>query len=96
VGFGAGRMIGDAGHVVAVPRRLSQDPDRLFRRRIVAGLTQQELAWRAGLVKSTVSRLERGFASAEPATLQALAAALVCPVEDLMPELAGRRRDREG
>jgi len=65
-------------------RRLSQDPDQLFRHRIRARLTQAQFADRAGLVKSTVSRLERGLASAEPETLHVLAEALGCSVDDLM------------
>lgn len=67
------------------PRRLSQDPERCFRRRIAAGLTQLELAHRSGLSDATVCRIENGSVVASPKTLAALADALACDVTDLMP-----------
>lgn len=63
---------------------LIHDPDELLRRRVLARLTQAQLAEKAGLVKSTVSRAERGLASMEPDTLHLLAEALGCPVEALL------------
>jgi transcriptional regulator with XRE-family HTH domain len=66
-------------------RRLPQDPDRLYRRRVAMRLTQEGLAVKAGVSKSTVSRLERGLCPAEVDTLHLLAEALDCDVTDLMP-----------
>ncbi len=48
-------------------------------------LTQEGLAVKAGVSKSTVSRLERGLCPAEVDTLHLLAEALDCDVTDLMP-----------
>jgi transcriptional regulator with XRE-family HTH domain len=72
--------------VIAAKKRLPQDPDRLFRRRVRARLSQQQLADKARTSKSTVSRLERGICPAEVETLHRLAEALECAVEDLMPQ----------
>ncbi len=69
-------------------RRLSQDPDRCFHKRIAAKLTQKQLADRAGLTDATVCRVENGDVSAHPDTLHALAKAFGCDVADLMPEVA--------
>ncbi len=69
-------------------RRLSQDPKRCYRKRIAAGLTQKQLADRAGLTDATVCRVENGDVSAHPDTLHALATAFGCDIADLMPEVA--------
>lgn len=66
-------------------RRLSQDPDRCFRKRIEAGLTQMQLGTRSGLSDATVCRIENGDVVASPESLAALAEALGCTVTDLMP-----------
>ncbi|WP_165969144.1 helix-turn-helix transcriptional regulator [Actinomadura sp. KC06] len=66
-------------------KRLPQDKDRLFRARVRARLSQQQLADKAGISKSTVSRLENGRVAAEVETLHQVADALGLPVEDLMP-----------
>ena len=66
-------------------KRLPQDKDRLYRARVRARLSQQQLADKARTSKSTVSRLENGKAAAEVETLHRLAEALGLPVEDLMP-----------
>jgi transcriptional regulator with XRE-family HTH domain len=71
--------------VSAEQRRLPQDPDRLFRCRVRARLTQDQLADKARTSKSTISRLENGLAAAEVETLHRIAEALGCDVEDLMP-----------
>ena len=68
--------------------RLTQDPDRIFRKRIEAGLEQQELAARAGIHPSKMSRIENGRFAAKPADLHSIAAALGCHVTDLMPPVA--------
>lgn len=72
-----------------VVRRLSQDPDRLFKRRILANLTQQQLGDKVNRAKSTISKLELGNCSARPDTLHALAEALGCTVDQLMPANMG-------
>lgn len=69
----------------AEQRRLPQDPARLFRRRVRARLTQDQLAEKAGTSKSTISRLENGNAAAEVETLHRIAEALGCDVTELMP-----------
>lgn len=71
--------------MTAERRRLPQDPDRLYRCRIRARLTLEQLAEKAGTSKSTAWRLETGNAAAEVETLHRIAEALGCPVEDLMP-----------
>lgn len=65
--------------------RLPQDPNRCYRRRIAAGLSQQQLADKAGLTDATVCRIENGTVKARVGSLAALADALECSVEDLMP-----------
>lgn len=67
-------------------RELAQDPSRLRWRRRAAGLSVNELARQARLSSGTVSALENGRASAEPATLTKLAATLGCAITDLMPD----------
>jgi transcriptional regulator with XRE-family HTH domain len=67
-----------------VNRNLQQLGDLLKRERERAGLTVRQLADAAGLVPSTVSRLETGFiATPRPKHLQQLAGALGIEVEDL-------------
>lgn len=63
----------------------TQDPKRLQRRRIQAGLNKRELAERAGIHKTTMGRLERGINNASPRVLKQLAEALGCEIADLMP-----------
>lgn len=64
---------------------LNQDPRRLKRRRIAAGLTLRGAAERAGCHFTTIGKLEQGERSAEPGTLAALADAYGCEITDLMP-----------
>ncbi|MEV6833570.1 helix-turn-helix transcriptional regulator [Streptomyces sp. NPDC051133] len=63
----------------------TQDPQRLRRRRIEAGLNQGELAEKAGISESYMSCLALGTRNASPRVLQRLAKALNCDVSDLMP-----------
>ncbi|MEU3346371.1 helix-turn-helix transcriptional regulator [Streptomyces sp. NPDC006700] len=69
--------------------RLNQDPARLRRRRVEAGLTQKDLARLAEVTKGHMSLVEGGRRGASPALLKRLAGALNCEIADLMPpELA--------
>lgn len=63
----------------------TQDPQRLRRRRIEAGLNKRELAKAAGIHPSYVTWLERGERGASPRVLKRLSEALDCEVGDLMP-----------
>ena len=54
--------------------------------RIRAGLDQYELADRAGVTQTTISRLERGIGAPHGKTLGKLAAALGVDVLDLLEE----------
>lgn len=63
----------------------TQDPQRLQRRRIEAGLNQRELAAKAGIHRSHMSFLERGERGASPRVLKRLAKVLNCEIADLMP-----------
>ncbi|MFJ5259131.1 helix-turn-helix domain-containing protein [Streptomyces sp. NPDC088387] len=63
----------------------TQDPKRLRRRRIEAGLNKRELAASAGIHPSYVTWLERGDRGASPRVLKRLAEALHCQIGDLMP-----------
>lgn len=67
-------------------RQLTQDPRKLRRRRLEAGLTGEQLARRAGVTKTTISLLENRHQSARPNLLAALAEALDCRIVDLMPD----------
>lgn len=59
---------------------------RCLRRRIEeAGLTQRELARRAGLAESTVSQYLQAKREPTLLSLRALADALGCPADDLLP-----------
>jgi transcriptional regulator with XRE-family HTH domain len=61
----------------------------LIRQRRLAGLTQRQLAAKAGISAETISRLERAGITANPetSTLQRLAAALGKAPRELFPEL---------
>ena len=63
----------------------TQDPKRVRRRRIEAGLNKRELAEAAGIHPSYVTCLERGERSASPRVLKRLSEALDCQIGDLMP-----------
>jgi transcriptional regulator with XRE-family HTH domain len=62
-----------------------QDPQRLKRRRIEAGLNQGELAKAAGIHRSHMSWIERGLRGASPRVLKRIADVLDCKVADLLP-----------
>lgn len=64
---------------------MNQDPVRVRRRRVAAGLSKSALAARAGISPNTVTNLERAVFNTRPGTLAAIANALGCEIEDLMP-----------
>ncbi len=66
------------------PRR-NHDPGRVRRKRIEAGLQQQELARKAGISKPHMSSIEHGRVNPSPGVLRRLADALGCQIPDLMP-----------
>lgn len=66
--------------------RRNQDPARVRRKRIEAGLTQISLASQAGLSTAHMSSIERGGRGASPKVLKRLAAVLDCEISDLMPQ----------
>jgi transcriptional regulator with XRE-family HTH domain len=55
----------------------------LLRQRLLATLTQEELAAKAGVRRPTITRLERG-GETRPATIRKLADALGCTSKDLL------------
>jgi transcriptional regulator with XRE-family HTH domain len=63
----------------------NQDPARLRRRRVEAGLSQVSLARRVGVSKGHVSLLESGGRGASPELLGRVAGVLGCEIADLMP-----------
>ena len=65
--------------------RRNQDPARVRRKRIEAGLTQTQLANQAGLSNAHLSQVERGGRGASPKVLARLAGVLNCEIADLMP-----------
>jgi transcriptional regulator with XRE-family HTH domain len=67
-------------------RTLTQDPSKLRRRRLEAGLTGAQLGKLAGVSKTTISLLECRHQSARPGLMAALAAALGCQIVDIMPD----------
>ncbi|MFG3439859.1 helix-turn-helix domain-containing protein [Nonomuraea sp. NPDC047897] len=67
-------------------RRLNQDPERIRRRRVAAGLEAQALARLANISKGYLSSIEHGRANASPKVLGRIAAALDCTIADLMPQ----------
>lgn len=58
----------------------------LLKHRRLAGLTQSQLAHAAGISAMTISRIERGKASPEIASLRALSTALNIPLSSLLEE----------
>lgn len=66
-------------------RRAPLDPERLWKRRALKGLSQQELAEASGLSTTHISRLEVGNGGVSASALAALARALDCEITDLMP-----------
>ena len=67
-------------------------PDRLRRARVAAGLSQRDLAERAGVPQSTVARIERGHIDPRWTTVEKLFAA--CDREVVVVVRPGRGVDR--
>jgi transcriptional regulator with XRE-family HTH domain len=72
---------------MSTTRQLPQDAPSCKRRRIAAGLTQAQLAARAGISNAAVHRIENGEVAASVKSLAGLARALDCEIADLMPAL---------
>jgi len=68
--------------------------DGLRQLRETAGLTQLELAVRAGLTPATISRLENGHQSPTLVTAEALARALDIPLAGLLGAVIDARPNR--
>jgi transcriptional regulator with XRE-family HTH domain len=60
------------------------DPKALTRKRILAGLNQNDLAARAGISKSHVSMVENGQSGLSARALGQVARALGCEIADLL------------
>ncbi|MCZ4605247.1 helix-turn-helix transcriptional regulator [Streptomyces sp. Lzd4kr] len=65
--------------------RLAQDPARVLRKRVQAGLAQNELAARVGISAAQLCRIEKGKSGASASVLSRLAEQLDCAIADLMP-----------
>jgi DNA-binding XRE family transcriptional regulator len=75
----------DAAPAPSLQRWIDYVSKRIKELRVVAGLTQTELAERAGLPQSHISRLESGKHSPSRVTLEKIAGALGRPLKDLDP-----------
>lgn len=60
--------------------------DRVREIRVKRGLSQEELAHRAGLDRSYMSGIERGVRNLTVLKLQSVARALKVPLRELLPE----------
>ncbi|WP_432135834.1 helix-turn-helix domain-containing protein [Streptomyces sp. bgisy154] len=69
----------------AQTQRLAQDPVRVLRKRVQAGLAQNELAARIGISAAQLCRIEKGKSGASAPVLSRLADELGCTIADLMP-----------
>lgn len=65
-------------------RPLAQDPAAVRKHRLLKAFEQAELAERAGISPSHMSKIETGKASAGVKVLHRLATALACEVKELM------------
>ncbi|MFI0528511.1 helix-turn-helix domain-containing protein [Streptomyces scabiei] len=65
--------------------RLAHDPRRVHRKRVQAGLAQNQLAARIGISAAQLCRIEKGRSGASAPVLARLAEALDCEIDDLMP-----------
>ncbi|WP_426568173.1 helix-turn-helix domain-containing protein [Streptomyces canus] len=63
---------------------MNEDPRAFRRRRVEAGLSQTDLALKAGVSKSHVSDVECGRAGFSPKNLKAIADTLGCTISDLL------------
>ena len=68
----------------------------LLHHRLGQGLTQEQLAERAGVTARTIQRIEAATGAAHPTTLALLAGALAVPVQDLWREPAGNPTPPDG
>ena len=75
----------DTANRVKPPGELNQDPRRLKRRRLMARMSFRQAAQAAGTSSGHLSDLEKGYKSAGPELIGALADAYGCKVEDLLP-----------
>lgn len=66
------------------------DEKRLREARLALGVSQRELARRAGISEPSVSMFERGLTQPEPPTLAALAKALGVTLADLLVPVNGQ------
>jgi transcriptional regulator with XRE-family HTH domain len=85
----AGALPSDAGKALCLGC-LPRGPNAAFEQRLktfrlAAGLTKAELARKAGVRQTSLSRYEDGWARPRPATFASLARALGVPSEALMP-----------
>jgi DNA-binding Xre family transcriptional regulator len=73
---------GEIAHAAIIAATVVRLPG-LRRQRLLAALTQDQLAAKAGLQRGTVNRLEQGK-DCHPTTVRKLADALSCQPKDLM------------
>ena len=84
-------------HEPAVPPLTAAQLSRAVGQRLCAlrrerGLSQEELAWRAGLHRTRISQIERGIGCPKIATLYRLALALGMPLAVFCPETGAAQR----
>ncbi|WAZ20247.1 helix-turn-helix transcriptional regulator [Streptomyces cinnabarinus] len=72
--------------------RTPVDPQRLTRRRVEAGLSQNALARAVGVTKQLVSAVSLGKANFSPEVLDKVAQVLGCEIVDLLPPAEVRSR----
>lgn len=60
------------------------DGNKVRKFRLVAGMTQKELAEKAGTTENAVSLIESGKRNPRPSTIKKIAEALNVPVEDIL------------
>lgn len=68
-------------------RKLAKPPSQIRKLRLERGLSQEQLAVRAGITRTTLAKLENTEAPTRTATLRAIAAALDVSVIQLVPSL---------
>lgn len=69
---------------------------RVRERRLAMGLSQEDLAFRAGLHRTAVSHIEQATRSSTLETVEKLARALKLQPAELMPPLPGSRKRGAG
>ncbi|MEU9387167.1 helix-turn-helix transcriptional regulator [Streptomyces sp. NPDC048279] len=67
------------------PSQLVQDPSRVLRKRIEAGLAQNQLAARIGISAAQLCRIEKGKSGASAPVLSRMANEFGCEVAELLP-----------